>query len=64
MKIRITVEFDDRLRRAINAYHSEPGLANYGVVKKWLETQLHSAVTDMVFALNVSEGDNKWRGGL
>ena len=58
MKVRITFEATDELRRAINEHYGIPGKANYAEVKRWFTDYGYSANDDLLVETNDNEGES------
>jgi len=48
MKIRITFECDDELRRAVNSYYGRPGLADYKEMRRYFYSYGDSVNADFI----------------
>lgn len=55
MKVQITFEADDELRRAVNHYYGKPGLATHKTLVEWFRKYGESVNEDAVSEMNDSE---------
>jgi len=62
MKIRITFNFDKRVRRAINEYYGRKGLASHADCETFIDCAVNGVLEDVCYDMDRADKAKKEKG--